>query len=309
MGDDQPCQRALRSLLFVPADRTDRIAKAINSGADAVIIDLQDSVAAAARPTARTQLRALLVARCQDSGGAPAIFVRVGAAGTPDVELDIEAVCRPGLCGVMVPSVCEPADVRRVDDLLARAEQAAGMEPGTVVIFPGLETPQGIRLTYDIVRTSSRVAYVIGGTSDRGDVARGLGFRWTPEGLESLYLRSKVLLDARAAGIEYPVTGVWPVVADIEGFTDFARQGRQLGYRGVVVIHPSHVGPANDVFTPSAAEIAEWHSVIAQMERLQNGGRGVGTVDGRMIDEAVIANARVNLAWARSLGLRTDQRA
>jgi len=299
----RPHRRPLRSLLFVPGNRPDRFAKAVASGADAIIIDLEDSVPRGDLDEARRVTREFLEVRDTHPRDGTAVFVRIAAADSPDVSGDIEAVCMPSLYGVVLPMVREAADIAAVDQMLTRAEQRAGMEPGHVVLKPGLETPQSIRAAYDIAIASDRVDYMGGGTSDQGDVARGIGYRWTPDGLETLYVRSKVLLDARAAGIENPVTGVWGTIADLQGLKSFAEQGRQLGYRGMVVIHPAHVGVVNSAFSPTPAEIEAWGTVITRMQALQAAGVGAATLDGRLIDQANIQTAREGLRWASELGL------
>jgi citrate lyase subunit beta / citryl-CoA lyase len=299
-------RRPLRSLLFVPGNRPDRFAKAVSSGADAIIIDLEDSVPRPDLEEARRATREFLEVRADKPKDGAAIFVRTGGASTLEAELDIDAVCLPKLDGIVVPMVHEPADVRRIEDLLNRAEQTSGMAHGSVIILPVLETPQSMRLAYEIARASDRVAYMGGGTSDQGDVARGIGYTWTPGGLETLYIRSKILLDAKAAGIDYPVTGVWADIHDLDGFRFFAEQSKQLGYRGMIVIHPSHVPVANEVFSPSPADIAGWHQVIAHMQVLQAAGLGAGTLNGRLVDEANIKTAEQGLAWASALGLGTS---
>lgn len=301
-----PRHRPLRSLLFVPGNRPDRFAKAVSSGADAIIIDLEDSVPRPDLDEARRATREFLEVRADNPKDGAAVFVRISGGSNADTELDIDAVCLPSLNGVVVPMVHEPADIQRIGNLLDRAEQRSAMPHGSVIILPVLETPQSMRLAYEIARASSRVAYMGGGTSDQGDVARGIGYTWTPEGLETLYIRSKILLDARAAGIDYPVTGVWADIRDLDGFRFFAEQSKQLGYRGMIVIHPSHVPVANEVFSPSPADIAGWHQVIAHMQALQADGLGAGTLNGRLIDEANIKTAKQGLAWASSLDLGTS---
>jgi citrate lyase subunit beta / citryl-CoA lyase len=293
----------LRSLLFVPGNRADRFAKALDSDADAVVFDLEASVPAAQVPAARQLVRDQICQVAASGSRHPALFVRVGAADSADVHLDIDAVCVPGLRGVLVPNVLGPPDIEVVDDLLTAAEAKARLPAGSVVIVPGLETAQSIRQAYEVASASRRVAYLGGGTSDQGDLGRELGFQWTAEGFETLFIRSKVLLDARAAGIEFPVTGVWGDIENIDGFRAFCVQSRRLGYRGVIVIHPSHVEIANEVFEPTRAEVIHWREVIELMTDLQARGVGAGRLSGQLIDEASIKTARDGLAWAWALGI------
>ena len=119
------------------------------------------------------------------------------------------------------------------------------------------------------------------------------------------FLDAKVLLDVRAAEIYNPISGLWGVVDDLEGLRAFAEQSRDLGYQGLMAIHPSHLPVINEVFTPSSSEIREWQQVIEAMEEAEREGRGAIRLSGRLIDFAHVATARRNLEFARDLGLET----
>ena len=194
------------------------------------------------------------------------LFVRVNRLETGLTGFDLEAVTRPGLYGILLPKVETPADVVEADVLLRYFERKAGMELNTVCIDPGLETAQGIRMAYEIAMASERVGHM------GGDTARSVGYRWTLEGAETLYLRSKVLVDARAAGIQWPVSGGWFDIRDLDGLRFWANNIKALGYTGMHLIHPSHVPIVNEIFTPTAEEIAHWQGLLAAMDRSRRGG-------------------------------------
>ena len=294
--------RPLRSLLFVPGNRSDRFDRALAAGADAVIFDLEASVPSAELPSARRLVRdAIRSLPSAKTPTTPAIFVRIADTDSQTTALDLEAACAAPLDGIVIPNVRGPEHVRCIDELLSIAEEQAGVEVGSTAVVPTLETARSIYHAYEVGTSSPRVSCVIGGTSDQGDVARAIGYQWTADGLETLYIRSKVLLDSRAAGIEYPITGVWGDVRDLDGFRKFCLQNRQLGYRGMVVIHPSHVPVANDVFSPTQDEIAAWREVINEMSQLEADGRGASTLDGRLIDAANVKTAQAGLAWAAAV--------
>jgi citrate lyase subunit beta/citryl-CoA lyase len=169
-----------------------------------------------------------------------------------------------------------------------------------------METPMALLTAYEIATSTDRIAYMGAGISKRGDIARTMGYRWSDEGTETLYFRSKVLLDVRAAGVENPLSGMWGDVADLDGLRRLADQTRGLGYEGMMVIHPSHVEIVNEVFSPSSDEIAEWQETLRVMDAATEAGSGVTTINGQVVDEAHVLTARQELERAARWGLATE---
>ena len=131
----------------------------------------------------------------------------------------------------------------------------------------------------------------MGGSGGKGgDTARSIGFQWTPEGMETLFIKSKVLVDSRSAGIEFPISGGWFDIHDLDGLRDLANQLKQLGYTGMHLIHPSHVPVVNDVFTPGPEQIAHWKGLLKAMEKQRQAGSAVVTYAGDMVDIAPRGN-------------------
>lgn len=290
----------VRSVLFVPANREDRMRKSLTLGADAVIFDLESAIPRGEAEVARDMVRRVV---SEHPAATPSIFVRISAVGTEPHEADIAAAVHPNLRGVLLPQVVSADDVRAADTALGRAEAAAGVAAGSTIMIPLLETANALRTAYDIASSSPRIAYMGGATSRNGDLARSVGFRWTARGDETLFFRSKVLIDVRAAGIENPISGMWSNLDDLDGLREFAERTRDIGYEGMMVIHPSHVPIVNEVFTPSAAEIGEWNKVVAAMEEAEAQGLGAIRLDGRLIDVAHALTAQKDLARARRLGV------
>ena len=290
----------VRSLLFVPANRGDRMGKALASEADAAVFDLESAIPRGEATVARDLVREMVAGHGVPR---PAAFVRVSAVGTDDFAADLLASVHPNLTGILLPQVSGVADVRDAAAALEAAEAAAGVPIGSTVLLPLLETAAAVREAYDIACASPRVAYLGGGVSREGDIARAIGFEWTPEGTETLFLRSKVLVDARAAGIANPITGIWGIVDDLDGLRAFAEQNRRLGYEGMMCIHPAHLPVLHDVFTPSPAEIERWQAVIDAMEEAEREGLGAIRLDGRLIDVAHVKTAHDQLERARRLGV------
>jgi citrate lyase subunit beta/citryl-CoA lyase len=269
-------------------------------GADGLILDLEDSVPHAEKPAAREAVARMTPVL--DEAGL-AIFVRVNDLGSGLIEDDLAAVVRPGIYGVLLPKTDSANDILRLDAMLARREEAAGIRSGSVLIMPGIETAEGIRDARDITAASPRVAHVGMGHMKAGDAARALGFQWTRKGKETLFVRASVLLDARAGGDPYPCAGPWSDIADLEGLRSYLVEMRQLGYTGFTGLHPTHIPVANEVFTPSAEEIESWRGIIRTMEEAEREGRAAVIFEGQMIDIAMQKTARDMLDMARKAGL------
>jgi citrate lyase subunit beta/citryl-CoA lyase len=281
--------KPLRSVLYVPGNKVDWMRKAPRYGADALILDLEDSVPDNGKVAAR------------------GLFVRVNRLETGLTGEDLEAVTCPSLYGVILPKVQAPEDVVEVDVLLKFFERKAGMALGSVCLDPSLETAQGIRRAYEIATAAERVAHMGGSGGKGGDTARAIGFQWTPEGLETLFLKSKVLVDARSAGVPYPLSGGWMDIHNLDGLRALAVQLKQLGYTGMHLIHPSHVPVVNAVFTPSQEEIAHWQGLIKAMEARRQEGSAAVTYAGDMVDVAHEETARAMLAMVREWGILTAE--
>ncbi|MEX2031231.1 MAG: aldolase/citrate lyase family protein [Dehalococcoidia bacterium] len=215
----------IRSALFVPAHRREFRERAVASGADAVILDLEDSVPAAARDDARAA-----VVEWFGRGDGPAVLVRINALREDCSDADLDAAVRPGLVAVMVPKVDDPNTVRRVAEALDRRERRAGLPPGSVRIWPSIETAAATRRAFDMASASPRVAYMGGAAARNGDLAHAIGFGWVPPlFLETLYLRSAILADMRAAHVPNPMTGVVTNLRDLDEVEAFAPQSPAIG--------------------------------------------------------------------------------
>jgi len=289
----------LRSMLFVPGNKFAWMEKALGYGADALIFDLEDAVPNADKAAARSLVRDALE---QFPPHGPAFTVRINALETGIAGDDLKAVVCPALAAIVAPKVETPQDIAALDTLLTQYEHQAGMTPGHIEIFPTLETAQGIYRAYHIATCSPRVPTLLGTAGKGGDTARSLGYRWSKGATETLFIRSKVLLEARAAACPYPLIASWFDVKDIEGLQADVRLNRQIGFTGQVVIHPSHVPIVNDIFTPSAEEIAYYQGVVEAMQKAAQQGTAAVMYDGGMIDIAMLKTARQVIAFARRIG-------
>ncbi|MGX1669345.1 HpcH/HpaI aldolase/citrate lyase family protein [Streptomyces sp. NPDC055400] len=284
----------LRSLLFVPGNRAAAwLRKARASGADGVILDLEDAVPEGERTAALQQVTDAIAQ--QDSQG-PALFVRVPPLDGWAAADELRDLCRPGLTGIVLPKVTGPDDIRIADRLLGWSEGQHGLPKNHFALLPILESSAALRDAYGCASAAARVAYLGAVTGAGGDVERAVGYRWSPGGTETHALRARVLLDVRASGTPHPMAGLWTRIGDLDGLRAFAEQNRALGYTGMMAIHPSHVAVLNEVFEPGPDELARAARLIAVMEEAQARGTGAVTFDGEMVDEAMAANARALLA-------------
>lgn len=284
-----------RSILFVPAHKPMWAQKALASGADCIVIDLEDSVPddvkESARETARQTL-ATLRAESEQVG----LFVRPNALDTRLAGADLEAVVGPELTGLFTPKIRNATDVVRWETLIDWFEARNGAK-GLEMIVP-VEMVDAINNAVEIAGASPRVGAMIGPTSQHADIARAVGYRQSPEGSETLYLRSRILLACRQFGL-HPLTGLWEDLEDLEGLRSFADYGLQLGFRGQILIHPSHVPVVHEVYTPSDDEVAYHQDLVSTVEAALTQGHGAVRFRGTHVDIAHMEKARDWLAHAR----------
>lgn len=303
--------RPLRSVLFVAGHDRNEIVNGYKSGADSIVIDLEEPRAPfpeEERIKARAVVKKFL-GNLPKVKKAPLIFSRVQPASTGQTLKDLRAVMGPNLAGVLVPKIESPADVHAVDALLTCMEAEMGLEMGSTMLYPIFETAQALRNAYDIGMASPRVSYMGGAISRFGDIHQAVGFRWTQEGKETLFLRSKVLIDAKACGIKYPISGMWGGrLDDTEGLRVWCTELRNLGYYGMMIGDPLLIPTVHEVFSPTAEELAYWKRLDRLAIKHKPGSGPI--IDGdanqgeaHIVHMAHVGSARKNLAWAKELGL------
>lgn len=290
-----------RSLFFVPGNRPEWMDKAPKYGADALLIDLEDSVPLTEKAVARKHVRAGVERLCER--GVP-VMVRVNGIDTGLTAEDIEAIVAPGLVAIVVPKLEFAEQVRKIDAWIELFEQKAYMPKNSVEIIEIPETARGIMNAFELATACPRVGAITGVIGSRsGDITKAIGYQWTPSELESLYVSSHILLAARAAGMQYPLTSASLEVKNLDVVRSQLKWARQLGYRGCMVIHPSAVPIANEIFSPSMEEI-EWNKgVLKAMAEAEAEGRAAVTYDGMMIDYAHVRNALELIHQAEAFGL------
>jgi citrate lyase subunit beta/citryl-CoA lyase len=265
------------TLLFVPGDRPDRIAKALATDVDAVAVDLEDAVADAVKEQARSLATDALAGL---TGTGPAVFVRINGLETPWAEADLAAVIDIGdrLAGVIVPKVESVAQVHRLDETL----------PAGLAVVPIVETARGV-LEAPAIAAAPRVPTLVFGSLD---LSADLGVSPSVEGRELLHARSHVVLATAAAGLVGPIDGPHADLDDEEGLTRSSIAARELGFTGRVVLHPRQLATVRAAFSPSEAELDRAREVMAAYRRAQAAGVGaVRLPDGTFIDRPVVLRA------------------
>lgn len=293
----------LRSMLYVPAIRPEWVEKGIGAGADALILDLEDSVPAQRKAEAAGLARESLALH----GDSIRLLVRTNPVSGDRWLDDLEQVVTAGLYGLVLPKCESPEEVAVVDAVVTQLEARAGVEPKSVRLAPMFESAKGLARAAEILSASGRVGYSWAGHTLDGDLGRDMRIGWTAEGSESFYARSKVVVDTRAAGVPFPTTGLWALIEDTDGLRTYAEQNLLLGFTGMQVIHPSHVDVVNEVFTPSSSEVARLERVLEAMRDSQLEGGGAILLDGAMVDEAMAAHAARRLSEIAGLGVPVKQ--
>jgi citrate lyase subunit beta/citryl-CoA lyase len=265
--------------------------KAAGYGADALMLDLEDSVPAGEKETAR-----LLVRRQLDSMPRTTVaFVRVNSWESGLLTSDVEAVLAPALHGIVVPKAESPDAMREIDALLEKVEGQLGIPVGQIKLALALESARGIWLVYELLSASARCRTVLVGTAEGGDLQADLRSSWSVAGLELLYARSRVIIAARALGIDNILDGAYSNLKDESGLIADSRLSRSLGYRGRMLIHPNQVAVVNSIFAATDEEIARSKRILAAFQEAASTNRGAISIDGLMVDAAMAKRARAIL--------------
>jgi citrate lyase subunit beta/citryl-CoA lyase len=292
----------MRSLLFCPANEPRKVAKLAASGADGVVLDLEDAVAATQKVEARAAARQALA----DLRG-PLRCVRVNAFETGLTAEDVAAVVCPELDAIVLPKVETVHDLRRLHRLIAAAEGRQAVRPGHVKVVALVETAAAVMAAGEIAAHGGRLIRLVFGSGDlgndlalptiRGSFAAALAFG-----------RSKLVYDARAAGLPPPLDGPFLTVRDGDGLEADTRVSRSLGYGGRVCIHPDQVAVANRLYAPDPAEVAFARKALAAFAEAEQRGSASIAVDGTFIDYPIVYKAERIVRLAEAIAARDNGR-
>lgn len=277
-----------RTLLFTPGNLPRMMVDIDVLGADVVILDLEDAITPSQKDSARIMVKNFLKTT---KSFISEIAVRINDITTEYFNRDLEVIVPVCSGYIMVPKINNADDIRFIDDAVAKKEVEYGLKPGSVKIIAILETASGIVNAYDIAAASKRIeAICIGGE----DLAADLHARRSKRGHEILYSRERVVLCARAAGVQCFDT-VFTDVDDIDGLIKDAEFARDLGYDGKCIISPRHIDYVNEVFSPTEEEVSYAQQVVMAMEEGAREGKGAVSLNGKMLDAPVLERARQTL--------------
>ena len=284
--------RPRRSVLYMPGSNARALEKARTIDADALILDLEDAVSPDAKELARKQVCEAVVA---GGFGHREVAIRVNGLDTPWGHEDLKAAAAAKPDAILVPKISSAAMIHEIEGLLEKA----AVSPHTR-LWAMMETPLGILSALDIAGSSKRLAVLVMGTND---IAKELHAAHVSGRIPMVTSLGLCLLAARAHGLTI-VDGVYNDIKNAEGFEAECVQGQQMGFDGKTLIHPSQVEPCNKVFSPSEAELEMARRIIVAFDEAKAQGKGVATVDGRMIENLHVDNAQRAVAMADAIAKR-----
>ena len=283
-------------MLFVPGNNPGMLLNADIYGADALILDLEDAVAPGEKDAARILVRGALTA--YDYAGCE-IIIRINPLGSGYTEEDIRAVVPLKPAMLMPTKVSSAKDIELISAMMAEAERGHGMPEGTVGLLPLIETAVGVENAYGIAMADPRVKAIFLGAEDLSSDLQAVRSK---ENIEIIYARGRMVMAARAAGVDVYDTP-FTDTNDEEGLRLDAEHARALGFTGKAVISPRHVEAVNAAFTPTEREITYAREVLDVIEDGKKRGLGAVSLRGKMIDKPIVDRAERILAVARALGL------
>ena len=285
-----------RSMLFLPGNNPNMLINGNCLGSDAVIFDLEDAVSPAEKDAARILVRNTI--RYMDFRGCE-IIVRINSVDTPYWQADLDTILpeKPNL--ILLPKAGCKEDIFQVEAYMDTLEEKLGMEKNTVGLMPLIETAMGVENAFEIASCSKRVRALFLGAED---LTADLQCVRTKEGLEIQYARTRLVMAARAAGIDVYDTP-FTDVNDDEGIETDARLAKSLGFSGKSSISPRHVEVINRVFTPTMKEIDYAYEVMDAIAAAKEQGKGAIALHGKMIDAPIVARAQRTIAIAEALGI------
>jgi citrate lyase subunit beta/citryl-CoA lyase len=281
-----------RSFLFAPGNVARRVEKALTLEADAVIVDLEDSVATAEKAATRKAVAAALERPRRPRG-----YVRVNAPSSVFCHGDLVQTLHPRVDGVVLPKVESAADLHAIDWLIWNLERDLGIAEGSLDLIPQIETAAGVQRIDRIVQARNlrpykgpwRVKRVAFGAAD---YAHELGLTVGPDEAELADARARIVLASRAVGMENPLDSPWFDFKDSAGFARALERSRRGGFQGRLCVHPDQLAPVNAAYLPSADELARAERIVAAFRQAEARGEAAVQVDGQMVDYPVAYRAQ-----------------
>ena len=278
----------IRTALFVPGNRPDRVDKAVGTAADVVIVDLEDAVAYSQKKETRPVVRGKVL----DYPERP-VFVRVNALDTEYFQEDLDEVVVEGLACIIVPKVETAAQIQEINQSLLKVEKNKEIRPGSISIIPLIESALAVENVFQIVsqRTDPQRLFTVAfGAADFG---LDMGFAVTKTGEELVYPRARIAVACRAARVEPPLDTPFMIdLKDREALEADTKRARQLGFQGKLCIHPNQIDICNRLFSPTKGDIEYAQKVIQAFDAAEADGTAAIQVEGEFIDYPMVERSR-----------------
>ncbi len=278
--------RLLRSLLFVPGNNARFLEKAKTLVADIICFDLEDSVPFEEKKSARNLIKNALADRPQYRAE---VYVRTNSPASGMILDDLAEIVPKGIDGIVIPKVNDANEITKIERILASLEKKRKLKPTELI--PSIESATGVVNAYNIASTSKRVSALVFGVFD---LLNDLGVEYTKQAEGARYARSKIPIDAKAAG-KYAIDAIWQDLNDTKGLEQDCLTAKNLGYVGKSIIHPGQIETVHRIFHPTPAEIEWAKRVIEAYSSAKVTKKGATKVDGKMIDEVHFKRAKTLL--------------
>lgn len=284
-----------RTMLFMPGNNPAMVQDAAILGADSIILDLEDAVSLTEKDSARILVREAI--KSVDYSEVE-VVVRINPLTTEFAKADIDMIARVKPHALMIPKATEE-ELQEIGNLLDQIEVEEGFENKSIKLMPIVETAYGVENVYNIIKASDRVVAVLLGAED---LTSDLGIKRTKEGNEILFARNRVAVACRAMrvdSIDTPFTDT----NDFEGLKKDIILAKSLGMTGKASINPRQIDTIHSIYAPTEAELIHAQRVLDAMEQAESEGKGVFSLDGKMVDAPIINRAKTTVALGRQLGL------
>lgn len=275
-----------RSLIFVPGNNPRFLEKARNLQADIVCFDLEDSVPDNEKAKARNLVKNALEERKSFESS---IFARTNSPLSGKIPSDLKEIVQQGIDGIVIPKVNNTKELKKIEKSLSSLEKSRKLKP--IQLIPSIESAEGVVNAYSIASYSKRISAIVFGVFD---LLNDIGVEYAKNSEGEKYSRSKIPVDAHAAGV-VAIDAIWQDLKDTKGLEKDCKLGKSLGYGGKSIIHPDQIPIVHKLFYPSKTEISWAQKVCTEYEKSTKKGKGATTVDGKMIDEVHYKQAKALL--------------
>ncbi|MGQ0376701.1 MAG: HpcH/HpaI aldolase/citrate lyase family protein [Nitrososphaerota archaeon] len=284
--------RLVRSLLFVPGNNLRFLEKAKTLPADIVCFDLEDSVPDNEKKNARQLISETLKRRSEYT---PDVYVRINSPSSGKIIDDLKEITTKGIDGIVIPKVNNVNELKKIEKTLSSLEKKRKLKP--IELMPSIESAEGVVNAYAIASSTKRTAALVFGVFD---LLNDMGIEYTKQAEGAKYARSKIPLDAKAAGT-YAIDAIWQDLKDVNGLREDCITGKNLGYSGKSIIHPDQIQAAHEIFYPNNSEIEWAEKVYKKYLESTKSGRGATVIEGKMIDEVHYKRAKSLLQVAKRI--------